>query len=234
MFKYEKIAGELRQNIIDGIYQNNRLPSKKELVKDFNVSMITINKVLEQLKSEDIITIKHGSGIYINDVSNYLLHSEYESRMHGFKTKSKNLVYTNLVKKFQIISATKFLANNLKLELGDPVYEIIRCRIIDGQISQYEKTYMPVAVFPDLTKEHVLNSIYEYIMNECNLKIDHTHDIVSCKNADRLDQLYLEIKHDTALGTLEQIGWLEDGRIFQYTYCVFLPEFFQFKHVSPY
>ncbi len=234
MFKYEKITNEIKQNIIDGIYTNNRLPSKRELSNNYNVSMITINKVLDLLKADGIISIKHGSGIYINDISNYLLHSDFESRMHGFKTTAKNLEYDNLVKKFHVIKATKFLAENLKVEYGAEVYEIIRCRVVNQKISQYEKTYMPVSIFPNMTKEHVLNSIYEYIIYDCNLNIDHTHDIVSCKNSTKLDRHYLEIKKDTALGTLEQIGWLSDGRIFQYTYCVFLPEHFRFKHVSPY
>ncbi len=88
MFKYEKITNEIRQNIIDGIYDNKRLPSKRELSLHYEVSVITINKVLAILKDEGIITIKHGSGIYINDLNNYLLHSDYESKMHGFKTNS--------------------------------------------------------------------------------------------------------------------------------------------------
>lgn len=234
MFKYQKVVKEVRQNIIDGIYKNNRLPSKKELATAFDVSIITINKVLEILKDEELIEIKHGSGIYIKYDFNLLLHSEYQSCMHGFKTKSKNLNYHNILKKFEIIKATVFLANNLKIKPGDLVYEIIRCRVIKGEISQYEKTYLPVAMFPNITEDHLLDSLYEYIINECNLKIDHTHDIVSCKNANVIDKTYLEIDYDTALGTLEQIGWLDNGEIFQYSYCVYLPKYFQFKHVSPF
>ncbi len=234
MFKYEKITNEIRQNIIDGIYQNNKLPSKKNLANYYNVSIITINKVFTCLKDEGIIEIKHGSGAYITDISNYLLHSEYESRMHGFKMNSKNLTYHNRVKRFKKIKATKFLAQNLNIKTGDMVYEIIRQRIVSDHVSQYEKTYMPVSLFPDLAEKHIMNSLYEYIINECNLKIDHTHDLVSCKNADKIDKTYLEIDYDTAVGTLEQIGWLNNKVIFQYTYCIFLPEHFKFKHVSPY
>ncbi len=232
MFKYKEVTTLIRKDIIDGVYPNNKLPTKVELTKIFNVSMITINKVLDQLKDEGIIEIKQGSGIYIKNINNYILHSKYESRMHGFKVNSQHLDYQNKIKRFKIIKATKFLSENLKVTVGTKVYEIIRIRIINGIITQYERTYMPVALFPNLSQEHILDSIYNYILHDCQYKIDYTHDLVSCKNANEIDKYYLNLSQQCALGTLEQIGFLDSQEIFQYTYCVFLPEYFYFKHIN--
>lgn len=232
MFKYEEVTALIRKDIIDGIYPNNKLPTKIELTKIFNVSMITINKVLEELNAEGIIEIKQGSGIFIKNVNNYLLHSKYESQMHGFKMNSRHLDYQNYINKFKIIKATEFLSENLNIKVGTEVYEIIRSRIVNDKITQYERTYMPVSLFPDLKQKHILDSLYNYILNDCNYKIDYTHDLISCKNADDIDKYYLQLEHSTALGTLEQIGYLTNGLIFQYTSCVFLPESFYFKHIN--
>lgn len=231
MFKYKKIVNEIREDIIKERFPNKKLPSTKSFAKKYNVSVITIKKALEVLEKEDLITVKHGSGIFISENKAAILRSKYEIKMAGFKLNSRNLNYKNKTVVFKRIKATTFLTDTLAIDPDDEIFEIIRLRIIDEKPIQYEKTYIPVKLYPTLTEKDLVNSLFEFI-NKNGPQISHSHDLIGCKNSTDIDHYYLEISEPTGLGTLEQIGWLENDVIFQYSYCVFLPKYFSFKFIN--
>ncbi|MDE1674353.1 GntR family transcriptional regulator [Nocardia gipuzkoensis] len=64
--KYERIAGELRQQIQRGdLKPGERLPTEQELVSQFGVSLATIRQALSTLRTEGLISSKHGIGSYV-------------------------------------------------------------------------------------------------------------------------------------------------------------------------
>ncbi|MEV0344034.1 GntR family transcriptional regulator [Nocardia sp. NPDC050713] len=64
--KYERIAGELRRRIKDGeLAPGERLPTEQELVAQFGVSLATIRQALSSLRTEGLISSRHGLGSYV-------------------------------------------------------------------------------------------------------------------------------------------------------------------------
>ena len=56
MTKYEEIAEDIRQDIMNGKYNvNQQLPLEKEMCEYYNVSRITIKKAVDQLVSEGLV-----------------------------------------------------------------------------------------------------------------------------------------------------------------------------------
>ncbi len=231
MFKYQTIIDDIRENILKGTYPTRKLPSTKSLAAEYSVSIITIKKALRELEKEKLINVKHGSGIYIAENKAAVLRSKYEVKMAGFKWNSRNRNYHNKTAVFKKVKATEFLADTLAININDEVFEIIRIRIIDGVNAQYERTYIPVNLYPNLTEDDLIGSLFEFI-NKNGPQISHTHDLIGCKNSTDIDHYYLNLESTTALGTLEQISWLENDVIFQYSYCTFLPDHFKFKFIN--
>ena len=64
-YKHEALAGVLRQKIA-GSAAGFRLPSLRALMKQYDVSLPTVSATLRKLKSEGLIVIKRGSGIYVS------------------------------------------------------------------------------------------------------------------------------------------------------------------------
>lgn len=65
--KYIKLYEEVRQNIIKGIYPyNSKLPSKRVMAEDKNVSVITVSHAYELLAEEGYITPKEKSGYFVS------------------------------------------------------------------------------------------------------------------------------------------------------------------------
>ena len=63
MTKYEEIAEDIRQDIMNGKYNvNQQLPLEKEMCEYYNVSRITIKKAVDQLVSEGLVGKRRGAG----------------------------------------------------------------------------------------------------------------------------------------------------------------------------
>ena len=63
MTKYEEIAEDIRQDIMNGKYNvNQQLPLEKEMCEYYNVSRITIKKAVDQLVSEGLVVKRRGAG----------------------------------------------------------------------------------------------------------------------------------------------------------------------------
>ena len=61
--KYQKITSVLKARIADGVYAD-RLPSRRQLMEEFQVSSRTMHKVFTELKNLNCITPTfHGTAI---------------------------------------------------------------------------------------------------------------------------------------------------------------------------
>ncbi len=68
MAKYKILAEELRQNILNNIYQpGDRLPSELELQEQFQISRQTVRNALELLERQGFVRSRQGSGTYVVD-----------------------------------------------------------------------------------------------------------------------------------------------------------------------
>ena len=78
--EFERVAGELRARMNDGIYpKGSFLPPQRELADEFGVSRDTVQKVLRELRSEGWIETRQGSGSRV--VKGQQVHSPTSSGM---------------------------------------------------------------------------------------------------------------------------------------------------------
>jgi DNA-binding LacI/PurR family transcriptional regulator/predicted transcriptional regulator len=66
--KYELILDALINRIASDFKEDDLFYSQRDLMKDFNVSYITISRVLKELKSKGIVYTQKGKGIYIKKI----------------------------------------------------------------------------------------------------------------------------------------------------------------------
>ena len=70
----DDLAARVRQLISDGEYASgDRLPSIAEMARSFGVGHPTLREALKKLETLGIITIRHGSGVYVGRDDNSLL-----------------------------------------------------------------------------------------------------------------------------------------------------------------
>ena len=154
MPKYEEIANIIRQRIKQGRYPaNTLLPNQTDLVQEFDASRMTIKKAITILTMEGLVLSRRGAGTKVLDHSFWNKSTAPADQYRGMSRDLADIGKTlsSKVITFEVTFPTPEIKERLMLADQQPVYKIIRLRIIDGVNSVLEHTYMPVSLVPGLT-----------------------------------------------------------------------------------
>ena len=194
MAKYKDIADDIREKIKNQEYTfGQKLPYEYVLCMSYHCNKETMKKALDILVKEGLIIRRRGA--------------KYE----GIKE------VTSQVLEFEVIPADEHLSKKLQIEPGDFVYHIIRLRFLDKKPHLIDISYMPISLIPNLKLEHLKGSVYEYIEKVLKLKIQSCHLTINAALSTPLEQQYLELNEYEPYIQEEQISYLSNGAIFEYT-----------------
>ncbi|MFP2385576.1 GntR family transcriptional regulator [Enterobacter ludwigii] len=228
---YRQIADALREKITAGeLKPGDALPTESSLQETFSVSRVTVRQALKLLTEEQIIESIQGSGSYVREERvNYDIY-----QLTGFyeKLADRNVDTHSNVKTFEVIKADVKLAETLNIRPDDKVWHVKRVRFIKQKPVNLEETWMPLAMFADLTWEVMENSKYHYIEQIKKMVIDRSEQelVPIMPSQEAIDALAL----DPAKPILEKVsrGFLKDGRVFEYSRNVFNSDDYKFTLVA--
>ncbi|MHC9002638.1 GntR family transcriptional regulator [Enterobacter adelaidei] len=228
---YRQIADALREQINAGeLKPGDALPTESSLQEAFSVSRVTVRQALKLLTEEHIIESIQGSGSYVKEERvNYDIY-----QLTGFyeKLADRNVDTHSDVKTFEVIKADEKLAEKLNIRPDDNVWHIKRVRFIKQKPVNLEETWMPLAMFDDLTWAVMENSKYHYIEQIKKMVIDRSEQelVPIMPSQEAIAALAL----DPAKPILEKVsrGFLKDGRVFEFSRNVFNTDDYKFTLVA--
>lgn len=214
--KYIQVVKTLKHRIKNDKYKlNTPLPNQNDLAKEFNVSRMTVKKALDILAMEGLIYSKRGLGTFIR--KNALTSTKEDLSFNEYTGLSQNLkrpIESKIIK-FDVKFPDETLCERLDITPTDPIYEILRLRIVDEQPYVLEHTFMPLKIVPNLDLDILKKSLYHYLQTQLNLKISGAFRKITAEKSTELDQKYLESKEHDPILQISQIVYLEDGRPFE-------------------
>ena len=203
MAKYKDIADDIREKIKNQEYTfGQKLPYEYVLCMSYHCNKETMKKALDILVKEGLIIRRRGAGTFVKD---YDISAESATNKfaRGLTAKYDGIKeVTSQVLEFEVIPADEHLSKKLQIELGDFVYHI---------------SYMPISLIPNLKLEHLKGSVYEYIEKVLKLKIQSCHLTINAALSTPLEQQYLKLNEYEPYIQEEQISYLSNGAIFEYT-----------------
>lgn len=228
---YRQIADALREKISAGeLKPGDALPTESSLQEAFNVSRVTVRQALKLLTEEQIVESIQGSGTYVKEERvNYDIY-----QLTGFyeKLADRNVDTHSEVSIFEVLKADAKLAEKLNLSHDDKVWHVKRVRFIKQKPVNMEETWMPLALFPDLTWEVMENSKYHYVEQIKKLVIDRSEqELVPIMPS---EEAIAALSLDPTKPILEKVsrGFLKDGRVFEYSRNVFNTDDYKFTLVA--
>ena len=228
---YRQIADALRGKISAGeLKPGDALPTESSLQEAFNVSRVTVRQALKLLTEEQIVESIQGSGTYVKEERvNYDIY-----QLTGFyeKLADRNVDTHSEVSIFEVLKADAKLAEKLNLSHDDKVWHVKRVRFIKQKPVNLEETWMPLALFPDLTWEVMENSKYHYVEQIKKLVIDRSEqELVPIMPS---QEAIAALSLDPTKPILEKVsrGFLKDGRVFEYSRNVFNTDDYKFTLVA--
>ena len=234
MLKYEKIAFDIKEDILSEKYKpNEQLPFEKELCEKYNVSKMTVKKALDLLVNDGLIIKRRGSGTFVKDITEKEIQRIIEKKQFsGLTTTSIGHKVTSKVLEFKIINATKEIADILKIEEDEFIYFVHRVRYVDDKAVVIEKTYIPLNLIPGMKLADVKKSIYGYIKDKLGLNIQSAHSTVRAMKSDELDRKYLNVEKDEPILEVERVAYLDNGKVFEYSFSRHRYDKFEFKSIT--
>ena len=173
---------------------------------------------MDLLVSEGLIIKRRGSGTFVKDMrDDEAIEIAMKKQFMGFKATHGNKKVTSDVIKFKVIPASAEIAEKLKIERNDFVYYIERVRYLNDEPYVVEYTYMPILIIKGLKEDVLKDSIYEYIENTLNLSIQSEHRVIKADLPTDLEKKYLKMKKLVPILEVEQIAFLSNGQIFEYS-----------------
>lgn len=215
---YRKVFNDLKDKIVKNEFPNKRLPDERSLSEEYKVSRSSVKRALKVLADEGIIFKKRGSGTFINPLymkNKTIFH--YEGSNLGITDSLKSQGKTPKIKllSFKVVPANKEIQQDLFLSEGDFVYEIQRLRLFDDQPFMIETGYIPIKIAPELTREIVEKSIFNYVEDTINKSVTRSFLSILASPSNEQDQELLNLKPTEPVGVMEGIFFLDDGTPFE-------------------
>lgn len=233
MAKYKDIAEDIRNKIINQEYTfGQKLPYEYVLCMAYHCNKETMKKALEILVKEGLIIRRRGAGTFVKDydpsqeVKNHMFEKGLTAKYKGIKEVTSEII------EFEVLPADSMLSKKLQIDIGDFVYHIIRLRKLDGINHLIDITYMPIGLIPNLKIENLKGSLYEYVINELKLKIQSRHITISSSISTQLEHQYLGLKESEPFIQEEQISYLSNGAIFEYTLARYHFKDYEFQTIE--
>ena len=198
---YEQLAAKLKSDILAGVYSvGGCIPSEETLCETYRVSRVTVRKALLHLVQEGLLVRKQGKGTFIAEKRfqrdlHHITSFSHACRKDGAKVSSQ-VVHV----KWEPAQAAD--TERLHIPMGEPVLEICRVRLRDGERIMLEVNRFP-ASYGFLEKADLQGSLYGLLQKHGMVPSHAVHDI-SLGHATPLASEQLQIPPEEALLLLEE------------------------------
>ncbi len=227
--RYIEIAKELEEKILNNTYKKNeRLPAERILAEEYNVTRVTIRNAIEHLVLKGFLEKKVGSGNYVKKNTLNLNISEQLS----FSEKSHFLKQTPRtdVIEFREISGDAKLMEIFNCDSNEVFFFIKRVRYLDNTPVNLENTYLPKSLFPNLTKDIMKGSKYDFVEKTLSIKESY-NKITPILPNEELSQLF-NLTSCEPIFYKTSIGISKKDIPFEYSELYFNPNIYEFTFTS--
>lgn len=219
MNKYAKIRNDVRNKIISGKYKpGTLLPKESEMIMKYSASKLTIKKAMDELVNEGLIVKRRGSGTFVKGLSTEDIEKlKVVNQFQGSSAFFADKVVESRILVFEVVKSEPEIMERLGLSEVSDLYHVVRTRLIDEDPYVIESTYMPVDLIKNLTFEICSGSIYEYIEDELGLTIGSAHRRIEARKGTDEELTELGGEFGDPIVLVSQVGYLSDGRTFEFS-----------------
>ena len=154
--KTEMVVGLLRQ-IVATAGVGVRIPSERDLARDWGVARMTVRNAIEVLIKAGQLDRRPGAGTFVVEppYAKTLGLSSFTDDM-----RRRGRVPSNRLLEFTVIRAGADTSVRLGVDDDEPIYRFTRLRLADGQPIAVETTWIPAELVPGLDEAALEGSLF--------------------------------------------------------------------------
>jgi GntR family transcriptional regulator len=163
---YQQVVEQVRALVTaDKLREGQPFWSENEVARALGVSKMPVRQAFQKLRSEGLLVIEKGKRPVIG--SGRVPWNFQELRGFSEEMRRRGLVPSARVLSSQVIGAEAEVAKALRVPAGEPLYNIRRLRLVNGNAVAIVVSYLPVRLFPNIDQHDLENrslyAIYETI-----------------------------------------------------------------------
>lgn len=178
------ISEQIHQQIIDLHYlPGDKLPSERELVKEWKVSRITIRRAIANLVQQGLVTTYQGKGVFVSEKQKvvYTLANPLKFLQNDLADRGIELSLQNIT--FEPVAAPIEVQQILQLPVDQPTtYLQKKLLLIDRVAGGMDITYILPEIGQKLATELTQNMTFP-VLERNNCHIERVAAIIECTNA---------------------------------------------------
>lgn len=208
---YQQLADRIREQIIMEVYKpGDRLPSERELAREYKVSVITSRKALAELEDEGLVERVQGKGTFVSikkynrNLNKFISFTEMCESI-GAKAGAKEI-------EKEIIIPNKKIADKLEIPADSQAVYISRLRFVDSNPMVIEKSYFNLD-YAYLLNQDLSKSLFKILKNKSEFLVIDSDKTIEIVRSNLEESNLLNIPIDSPIILIESRTYLKDGEI---------------------
>lgn len=225
---------QLKEWIIERIEKEEwtygyKIPTEVELQKKFDVSRITVRQAINELVSEGALEKLQGKGTFVSEPKLEPLRPDITGFTQDMEAKGHKV--TSIVLEQGFVEPNEQLQRILKLELTDPLFKLIRLRLVDDTVIGYHEAYLNHKLLPHVNYENydfAKDSLYLTLQEE-GIAWGGAEEKVEAKPAGSAYGDLLKIDQNAPILKLSRVTELQDGSPYEYTIMAYRADKYKYS-----
>lgn len=210
----------------------DQLPSEKNLALALGVSLITVRRALDDLQIEGLVIKEHGRGSFVRALP---LEQKLD-HLAGFAEEMEKLHHRASAKILDNarVPASKDVARNLALPVGEEVHKIERVRYADGNAIMFNIAFMPIDIGAKIATEDLAHhGIFPLLESKYGITLIEADYQFEATVPPRLVQKALGLKQHDPVFLVHRTAFSEGRRPISYTLLYYRGDRFRYSvHVQ--
>lgn len=205
---YYQLKEAILNNIKDGTYpQGSMVPKEQDFCDGLGISRTTVRQAITELVHEGWLYRVKSKGTF---VSRPKITQDFIKKLEPFNEQisRKNRIPSTKLIELKIITASKHVAENLKIQPGDEVIYLYRQRFADNEAIVTIRTYLPYRSCAYIMEhDFEQESLYHMLSEKEETRVCMAHRIIEAVEATTEDARYMEIKPGKAIQLSTTVGY---------------------------
>ncbi len=219
MISHLPLYAQLKEIIIGRIEQGklvpgDKLPSQRELCKQYDMSHMTVRRAINELIHEGVIFAIPGKGLYVAENAQFV----DKDSLKGFDEQMARLGVSTATKILtsDMINASAPLAYMMGVAVDSPLVYISRLRLANDEPHSITHVYLPHSLCPGLLNHDLAaNSLFETLRSQYGLNLASSISTIGSLLANEEQAALLNLTQPAALLFREQLTFLDTGQVIE-------------------
>lgn len=223
--QHMKIRNDMKAEIARNKEKQFQLPTEAELCVSYGVSRMTVNKAIGMLVQEGLVTRIPGKGTFA--IPNAIRKGIEESRSFSRDIQTIGSEPGSILLDFRVESVSDYtdLNKTFKCPEDEKVIFFERLRTSNGKPLAISRTYVLAKVVPEINKEALENSFYEFLYEKYGIIPQCSDYMIKARKPTKNEAKILKADSEPLL-EVRHLSYTQSNVLFEYCETAYLGNHF--------